>query len=271
MILPFKKMIGILFLFITFIQTSAQEFKGIAIYKTSSKMTMTMDSTKMSRNDQKELNAMIRKSMQKEYELRFDKNESLYKEIESLKNDGDSQGIEVIGLGAGTEGGIYKNSKTKSIVETRDLFGKLFLVKDSLVNYKWKLEDETRKIGNYICHKAISVKKQIKKITVLDESGKEKVEEKEFITTLTAWYTPQIPVSTGPASYWGLPGLIMEMDNGRLSMICSKIILNPQKEVVIKEPSKGKVVSSEEYDTRFMEKVNEMKEMYSDKRKKKKN
>jgi len=266
-----KRVVATILILITFIRVSAQEFKGIAIYKTSSKMTMTMDSTKMSGNDQKELNAMIRKSMQKEYELRFNKNESLYKEIESLKNDGDSQGIEVIGLGSGTEGGIYKNSKTKSLVETRDLFGKLFLVKDSLANFNWKLEDETKRVGNYTCHKAVSVKKRIKKVTVLDENGKEKEEEKEFITTLTAWYTPQIPVSTGPASYWGLPGLILEMDNGRLSMICSKIILNPQKEVVIKEPTKGKVVSSEEFDSRFMEKVNEMKEMYSDKRKKKKN
>ncbi len=261
----------IILLLSTFIHISAQEFQGIAIYKTSSKITMTMDSTKVSGNDQKELNAMIRKSMQKEYELRFNKNESLYKEIESLKNDGDSQGIEVIGLRSGTEGGVYKNSKTKRLVETRDLFGKLFLVKDSLENFHWKLEDETKQVANYTCHKAISVKKRTQKVTVLDENGKEKEEEKEFTTTLVAWYTTQVPISTGPASYWGLPGLILEMDNGRLSMICSKIILNPQKEVVIKEPTKGKVVSSEEYDSRFMEKVNEMKEMYSDKRKKKKN
>ncbi|WP_299338711.1 GLPGLI family protein [uncultured Psychroserpens sp.] len=242
-----------LFIFSCFI--SAQDFTGIAIYKTSSKIKMTMDSTEVSGTDQKALNDMVKKSMQKEYELRFNTTESIYKKIETLKKDDGSQGIEVIGLGSGTEGGLYKNIKDLTLVENRDLFGKLFLVSDTLEKYNWQLVDESRQVGEYLCYKAVYTK---------EHDGK-------HATTITAWYTPQIPVSNGPASYWGLPGLILEADNGRLSMICSKITLNPQEEIEIKAPTKGKKVNDETYKKIYNEKIMEMQEMYKSKRKKSKN
>lgn len=238
---------------------SAQNFEGIAIYKTSSNITMTMDSTKVNTEEQKKLNALIRKSMQKEYELRFNRTESSYAKIESLSKNIGGKEIEVIGLGAGTEGGIYKNIKTKRLVESRDVFGKVFLVKDSLQQYEWELQDETRKIGEYTCYKAIFTKKRKVKIQGLPDPK------------ITAWYTTQISVSTGPAYYWGLPGLIMELNSNTLNMICSKIILNPKEKIKIEEPTKGKVVNGKEFDEIYMKKVMEMDGMYDDKRKKKKN
>lgn len=232
-----------------------QEFNGVAIYKTSSKIEMTMDSTKVSSDDQKALNEMVKKSMQKEYELRFNQTESLYKKIETLNKDDGSQGLEVIGLGSGTEGGLYKNIKDLTLIENRDLFGKLFLVSDKLEKHDWQLKGESRQIGDYLCYKA----------TYTTDHNKKNA------TTITAWYTPQIPVSNGPASYWGLPGLILEVDNGRLSMICSKITLNPKEDIKIETPSKGKKIENEEYEKIYTEKVIEMQEMYKNKRKKNEN
>ena len=54
---------------------------------------------------------------------------------------------------------------------------------------------------------------------------------------ITAWYTPQIPINQGPGEYWGLPGLILEINADRTTILCSKIIMNPSEN---KNSFKGK-------------------------------
>jgi len=66
--------------------------------------------------------------------------------------------------------------------------------------------------------------------------------------TITAWYTPQIPVNQGPKEYWGLPGLILEVSFDKTMLLATKIILNPKDKKPLKTPDKGKVVTQAEYD-----------------------
>ena len=80
--------------------------------------------------------------------------------------------------------------------------------------------------------------------------------------TVTAWYTPEIPVNQGPESYWGLPGLILEVSDGKTIILCSKIVLNPKEKADIKAPSGGKEVSQNEYDEIVIKKMEEMQQMY---------
>jgi len=97
-----------------------------------------------------------------------------------------------------------------------------------------------------------------------DSTGtKEKVEEIEIPKEIevTAWYTLQIPINQGPAEYWGLPGLILEINADRTTILCSKIIMNPSEKEVIKVPSKGKEVSQKEYNEIVTKKMEEMREM----------
>ena len=79
---------------------------------------------------------------------------------------------------------------------------------------------------------------------------------------VTAWYTPQIPISNGPQQYQGLPGLILEMNDGDLQIICSKIVINPDDKVTIKEPKQGKEVNQKEFDEIMEKKMKEMEERY---------
>ncbi|MNE62683.1 hypothetical protein D3C80_1579800 [compost metagenome] len=155
------------------------------------------------------------------------------------------------------DGKKYKNSKEKIEISEEDAFGKEFLVIDSLTNWKWKLENETKKIGNYECYKAVAVipvsEEDIatyEKLKQQKSDGKSTFfsisEPKEKV--ITVWYTPEIPVSQGPGEYWGLPGLILEVNNGSTVLLCSKVILNPKQKVAIKRPSKGKKVSKSEYE-----------------------
>ena len=88
---------------------------------------------------------------------------------------------------------------------------------------------------------------------------------KEF-TTVTAWYTPQIPVTHGPAEYGGLPGLILEISTENSVILCTKVVMNPEKKIEILEPSKGELVSKIEFENIVEVKVNEMRDMWSGQR-----
>jgi GLPGLI family protein len=79
--------------------------------------------------------------------------------------------------------------------------------------------------------------------------------------TITAWYTPEIPVNQGPEGYWGLPGLILEVNDGKTTILCSKVVLNPKDKAEIKAPNNGKEVSQKEYDEIVTKKMEEMSEM----------
>jgi len=66
--------------------------------------------------------------------------------------------------------------------------------------------------------------------------------------TITAWYTPEIPINQGPEGYWGLPGLILEVNDGKTIVLCSKIVLNSKDKVELKALTNGKEVKQKEYD-----------------------
>jgi hypothetical protein len=78
------------------------------------------------------------------------------------------------------------------------------------------------------------------------------------MTAIEAWYTPQIPVSHGPAEYWGLPGLILEVSAGNTVMLCSEIQINPEDKIKIEAPDKGKEITKKDYRATIIEKMMEM-------------
>jgi len=243
---------------------AAQDFQGIATYSTDRKLDIQLDSTQINSDMQKQIHDMMRKQFQKEYTLRFNKTESVYKEEEALEAPKPAGGIQVMVAGFGESEVLYKNSKEERFVAQRDLFSKMFLVKDTLRNYNWKLENETKKIGNYTCYKATSKQtiRQSQNVSVNnDQEDEENFKEEEI--TITAWYTPEIPVNNGPSTFWGLPGLIMEINDGLQNILCNKIVLNPKKKVDIKEPTKGKVITEVKFGEIMQKKSEEMNERRS--------
>ena len=245
---------------------SAQDFKGIATYKSQRKMDIQMDSTQMDGDMHKQMMAMLKKQFEKEYSLNFNNNESIYKEVEDLdKPSGmSSGGVVVMVAGSGDGDLLYKNIKENRFANQSDLLGKIFLIKDELEQPEWKMEKETKNIGEYTCFKA-TFKRMVTMSSSMTMSvnSDEEAEEPEVEAveqTVTAWYTLQIPVQHGPGNYSGLPGLILEINDGSESILCSKIILNPNGGVTINEPKKGKVVTQEKFDTIMEKKMTEMNE-----------
>lgn len=269
----YKTHLVIMLLLIT-ITTSAQDFQGVATYKTQRKIDIKMDSTQVNNEMQTKMIEMMKKQFQKTYNLTFNKEESLYKEEVSLDKPQTGMGGEFqivsFGGGGGTDV-LYKNTKDQRYADYKDTMGKLFLVKDDLEKIDWKLEADTKYIGEYQCYKATYTKMVEKPrsfsnsvTTIKDEQEKGEDKEPEMIErTVTAWYTPQVPVNNGPGMYQGLPGLILEIHDGKLTIICSKIVLNPEEKISIEEPTKGKTVNQKKYDEIMEKKTKEMMERYA--------
>lgn len=242
---------------------NAQDFQGVATYKTHRAVDIKLDSTQVNSEMQKQMMEMMKKQFQKTFKLTFSKEASLYKEEESLDKPQVGGGFQVVVMGSGGSDVLYKNTKSNSFINQTDTFGKLFLVKDSIQKLDWKLGSETKYIGEYQCFKATYTKMVPKprKIDDIDDFDEDAEPEKEE-RTVTAWYTIQIPVNLGPDNYQGLPGLILEVHDGKFSIVCSKIVLNPQDKIEIKEPSKGKAVNQKEFDAIMKKKSKEMMERY---------
>jgi GLPGLI family protein len=83
---------------------------------------------------------------------------------------------------------------------------------------------------------------------------------------VTVWFTPEIPVAHGPENFFGLPGLILEVQNQGRTLICEKIELNPSADpVVIERPSKGKEITQAEFRTVQEEGMKQMMNRYQGK------
>ena len=271
----------------------AQDFQGMAVYESK---TSTADFMKgmgsnreMTPEMQKQIQERMKKMFERTFVLNFDKTASIYKEEEKLDAPGQQGGggrMMMSMMGGG--GAHYKNAKSKQYVVDKEFFGKEFLIKDSLPKYDWKLEGESKQIGNYTCFKATAIvkvsesdfrnfrfrnnnkaKEDEKKAAPVKDSTKAKKTnftddwEMPKENTITAWYCPEIPVNQGPENYWGLPGLILEVNDGKTIILCSKLVLNSKEKVEIKAASKGKVVTQKEYDEIVKNKMEEMREMNS--------
>ncbi|PHS67619.1 MAG: GLPGLI family protein [Flavobacterium sp.] len=247
---------------------SAQDFKGIATYKSQRKMDIQMDSTQMNDEMHQQMMAMLKKQFEKEYTLDFNKNESLYKEAENLAAPtGNTSGMQIVIAGSGEGDILYKNLTENRYATQSDVFGKIFLINDTLEQPEWKLEKETKNIGEYTCFKATFKRKVMMSssmtMSVNSKEEPKEPEQKEVEQTVTAWYTLQIPVKHGPGNYSGLPGLILEVSDGSETILCSRIIINPKGGVSIEEPKKGKKVNQKEFETILEKKMKEMDEQFN--------
>jgi GLPGLI family protein len=117
---------------------------------------------------------------------------------------------------------IYSDLTTKSGVFQKKVFDETILLKDSTRRIKWKITDETREIAGYTCRRANAI--------MLDS------------VYVVAFYTTEIPVSGGPESFNGLPGMILgvALPHENVSWFATKVtdITLPPNTIV--PPKKGK-------------------------------
>jgi GLPGLI family protein len=260
-------------LFVTSLSYS-QEFQGRAYYfsKTIFSADLKEENSESKKQDpafEKALQEALKEASEKSYLLTFNKSECIYEQEQQLEKPKAASGEMQISVSiSSSEGRKYINAKNKTSSIEDAILGKEFIIVENIEKPDWKLVDETKKIGDYTCFKA--------KLTI-PVSDKQKKEYEEFLKKeeiksslfkmeepkekiITAWYTPEIPASFGPNNYWGLPGLILEINEPETIILCSKVVLNTKEKTTIKVPNNGIKVSQKEFDAIQKKKYDSMKD-----------
>ena len=245
----------------------AQDFQGKAFYM--SKTNVDMDFTKnIPPERRKFVIERIKQNMEKNYELDFNNSASMFYEEQRLDISGNGGRFNFMSFMSPIQGILYKDYATNTFTNRVELFGKFFLIKDSLPKNKWVMTGASKKIGAYTCYKATLTKEvpqQVFQFGRRSQNADENTPKMKEVN-IDAWFTPQIPVATGPAKHGGLPGLILEISEGNTTILCTKVVINPKDKLKIKMPNKGTKVSVEEFEKIRTKKINEMREMFQKRR-----
>ena len=260
-----------IFTFFFTLSVSSQDFQGQAFYKTQTAMDFGSWGDRMSAEQKKAMKERMKPFLEPVYILTFDKTKSIYQQEERLDAPGSGGGRGWGRMWASGGGPVYKDIASKKSIQSTEFMGKKFLISNDQDKIKWVMQKEQKMIGNYLCFKATAQVSKPKTMTsvwrnsekqndsIKDSSADEL--EKEY-SIITAWYTPQIPVTHGPAQYGGLPGLILELTTDNTVMLCTKVVMNPEKRIQISEPKKGEFVSRTEFENIVEVKTKEMRDMW---------
>lgn len=119
----------------------------------------------------------------------------------------------------------------------KNVEGSILNIADSIPNLKWKLVNENREIAGFNCRKAYAV--------MLDS------------VYVFAFYTEEIMLPGGPASFHGLPGTIMGITIPRLytSWIATKVMVNGVDVNAIKPIVVKKSITNSEFKSLIIERT----------------
>lgn len=158
------------------------------------------------------------------YELKFNSSKSVYKLAKENPNN-----KYMMWGGKPTEtDATTKDFITKITSTQKEIFENTYIIKDTARPLEWKIYDEIREIAGFECRKAVT-----------------KICDSVYVV---AFYTDQIPVSAGPESFGGLPGLILGLAVPRLytTWFATKLELVEPTAAQLNPKQKGKVVSRPE-------------------------
>ena len=124
-----------------------------------------------------------------------------------------------------------------------DLGSKKFLIKDQIPDFKWKITRDKADISGYKATKAEGV--------IMDS------------IPVIAWYAPEIPIKDGPTNISGLPGLVIKAQfetSGIKFIYTLKDLKISEKEIKLTIPTKGNVITQEQ----FMAEIKKIQEQFKE-------
>lgn len=220
----------------------AQQKEGKVIYIRTMQMQMRI-------NDNDQLQKMLPKTRTDKFELTFGNNQSLWKHVDEddTPDEVSGNGMQIRMVTPGQNDVVFYDFANDRRIEQTDIMEKKFIISDSVQKLNWKITGETQNVLGHICQKA-TAQRTGKRTQMTMDNGKLERKEIDDTTNMVAWFTTEIPVPAGPEVQGQLPGLILalEMNDGR--MVYKALEIMPKADLAtIKEPTKGKKVTREEF------------------------
>lgn len=226
------KFLILVFLIFLSINLNAQYKSGIVVYKAIDVVNKeNLNLTSQQRQLAKDIGEIINNL---EFNLEFSRRESLFSLKENLALEKDVYLNNMAILFTRGDRKIYSNTEKNLLLVQTKSFGKTFIIKSGLDDITWSLTTETKEIEGYTCYKATA------NLYNKDQNNK------DLKFDLTAWYAKELSFNVGPYESSGLPGLVLEFSNGKLVFVATKIELS-KKPLVIEKPSKGKIITKDEF------------------------
>ncbi len=127
------------------------------------------------------------------FQLAFNKHQSLYAISQEDESPFANWYYRVAALNT-----VYTNYETGKMIADKIVYERSYRVEDSISQLKWKMLGEYRNIAGFNCRKAATI--------IMDS------------IYVIAFFTDEIPVSAGPESFQGLPGMILGIVIPRMNM-----------------------------------------------------
>ncbi|MES1226260.1 MAG: GLPGLI family protein [Bacteroidota bacterium] len=250
-----KKILSIAIAIFPVIICFAQQKEGKVVYERTTKMQIMI-------NDNDHVSQNLPQTRTDKFELLFGNNLSLWHTSDEQTpedDNGGGGGVQIRMIGGGVDDISYYDLNKGTGTQQTEMFDKKFLIADSVRKLNWKLTGESKTILNHTAQKATAQRIGVRTMMNMDNG---KMERKEMADTslIVAWFTPDIPVATGPAEYQGqLPGLILEMDINNGKQVYKATEISPKADIAaIKEPKNGKKVTRDEFRKETQKMMDEM-------------
>jgi len=220
--------------------SSAPVKQGFIVYNEIVKLDIKLE------GDAAQFAHMLPKERTSSKALYFNDEFALYKKYDAPRQDDagpeivETEGMMVQVKMMEPDNKTFTYLKNNKQIEQREFMTRMFLVERKLTVPNWKFTGNNKSIIGYNCMEA----------TCEDKEGK----------TLTAWFTPEIPLPAGPDTIGNLPGMVLavDYDNGQRTINAIEIDTNPLDADILKKPKKGKKVSEQKYKAIVQEKMEEM-------------
>lgn len=219
--------------------TSGQHVKAIADYQQTFNMEGAFNGRQLTGEQQERLASRMRSMPPLQFRLTVAGERSGYEPVASGKSE---QPQRRFGFSSGS---FFKDAAAGTSVNRVEIRDSVYLVTDTLRAIQWKLHKETMEIGPLLCYMATA---SVPRMGGGGFPGRGNGQEGAGAQMeVVAWYCPEIASNQGPGRYWGLPGLILEVEEPNALIQCVNIELFPEGLKSVEFPGDGEIISSAEY------------------------